>query len=602
VLIGCTLCVIALICGLHVRAQLAARGDQNRAQGVSLVGVLSSISHERLVPQPGQQGPLDVVKTSQSNSDFAYTAIADADGRILTQVTAPGVILPVAAIPQEPSEWVGERVLKTSDGRPVREFLSPVIEDGQRTAHVRVGFLEPDLAIFLEQVSLLGMMALPIFLLTPLAYFMLRRGVRPLVAACGELEDLVRGQRFDTVQIEASGEVGEFIRGFNRFMSLAKSRIGELEQEKNGIVASSKVVAYQKARIEAVLGSLSDATLILDETGSVVFANARLETILGISPEIALGRKAEEWCTHPEIVSALARCRGRAAQPMQSHEIELSTGAATPTSIRLTTRPLANREGSDAFVGTLVVLHDGTASALARRAQGEFMAHVAHEIKAPLNVVSMYGESLLGEQAGSLDYRTEASNVINDEVERLATLVNTLLSIARIESGAVAIDRQRVRLQDFLEDAVTAVSRTAHTKSLQFLVDVPKDVNPIYVEKELFRVAINNLLTNAIKYNRDRGEVTVSVEEVGGQLCIRVRDTGIGISETDLPHIFDKFYRSDDAEIQKRSGHGLGLSLAREIVGLHGGVIEVESAPGEGTEFSIVLRTRAPRASEDSDK
>jgi signal transduction histidine kinase len=230
------------------------------------------------------------------------------------------------------------------------------------------------------------------------------------------------------------------------------------------------------------------------------------------------------------------------------------------------------------------------------------MAHVAHEIKAPLNVVSMYGESLLGEQAGSLDYRTEASNVISDEVERLATLVNTLLSIARIESGAVAIDRQRVRLQDFLEDAVTAVSRTAHTKSLQFLVDVPKDVNPIYVEKELFRVAINNLLTNAIKYNRDRGEVTVSVEEVGGQLCIRVRDTGIGISETDLPHIFDKFYRSDDAEIQKRSGHGLGLSLAREIVGLHGGVIEVESAPGEGTEFSIVLRTRAPRASEDSDK
>ena len=110
---------------------------------------------------------------------------------------------------------------------------------------------------------------------------------------------------------------------------------------------------------------------------------------------------------------------------------------------------------------------------------------------------------------------------------------------------------------------------------------------------------MNNLLTNAIKYSDEGGEITVSAEERAGRVSIRVRDTGVGIAEPDLPHIFDKFYRSPDERVQKRSGHGLGLALAREIVQLHGGKIVVESAPGDGSEFTIVLKTRARPAGEE---
>ena len=136
-------------------------------------------------------------------------------------------------------------------------------------------------------------------------------------------------------------------------------------------------------------------------------------------------------------------------------------------------------------------------------------------------------------------------------------------------------------------------SRSARGEQLRFLVDVPKDAAPIFVEKDLMRVALNNLLTNAVKYNDEGGEVSVLVEETETRTTIHVRDTGVGIRPEDLPKIFEKFYRSEDEAIRKRSGHGLGLSLAREIVELHGGSIRVESTVGVGSEFSIVLRKRA---------
>ncbi len=255
--------------------------------------------------------------------------------------------------------------------------------------------------------------------------------------------------------------------------------------------------------------------------------------------------------------------------------------------------PLVAQGEGDDLVGTLVVARDVTQDSVARRAHGEFVSHVAHELKSPLNVVSMYGESLVGGDGASEEFRVEASNVIRDEVERLSGLINTLLSIARIETGAVTIERQRIRLHEFLEDAVAAVSRAAKDKQLEFHLDVPRDVQNIYIDKDLFRVAVNNLLTNAIKYNREQGDVTVTVAETDDRIAIKVRDSGIGIHEDDLPHVFDKFFRSADVEAQKRGGHGLGLSLAREIVELHGGRIRVQTTPGEGSEFTIELRTRS---------
>jgi signal transduction histidine kinase len=243
--------------------------------------------------------------------------------------------------------------------------------------------------------------------------------------------------------------------------------------------------------------------------------------------------------------------------------------------------------------GTLVLFRDVSVEHLAKNARAEFVAHVAHELKTPLNVMAMYSEALQGEEGQDEGFRVEAYNVLHDEVERVSMLINNLLSITKIEMGSLEVVRQRVRPRDLLEDAFNAIARSGRAGGLSLNLDLPREMTPISVDKDLLRIAVNNLLTNAVKYNRPGGSVTLSAEETDDALRIRVRDTGIGIGADEKDKVFDKFYRSNDAEVRSRTGHGLGLSLTRDIIQLHHGRLSVDSTPGEGSEFTIELDKEA---------
>ena len=179
--------------------------------------------------------------------------------------------------------------------------------------------------------------------------------------------------------------------------------------------------------------------------------------------------------------------------------------------------------------------------------------------------------------------------MVNDEVERLALLINNLLSITQIEMGTLNLNRTRTRLADLVNDAVQSVSRSAGDKQLRFSVDVPSDELAVQIDKELMRIALNNLLTNAVKYSDDGGVVRVAVSETDESLQRSVTDTGIGIPEQERDRIFEKFVRGEGDEVSKRTGHGLGLALSRDIVELHHGNLRVQSKVGAGSKFTIEL-------------
>jgi signal transduction histidine kinase len=202
----------------------------------------------------------------------------------------------------------------------------------------------------------------------------------------------------------------------------------------------------------------------------------------------------------------------------------------------------------------------------------------------------MYAESLLDDQGVPDEQRISAVNTINDEVERLALLISNLLNISKIEAGSIKINRQLVKFSEFLTDTFNSVARSGSEDNISFDLHLPRNLSNIQVDKDLLRIAINNLLTNAVKYNRPGGQVRLMAEEAEDRITLRISDTGIGISEYDCEHIFDKFYRSTDDNVLQKSGHGLGLSLAKEIIELHHGKIDLESTLGKGSMFIIELK------------
>jgi two-component system, OmpR family, phosphate regulon sensor histidine kinase PhoR len=590
-MVRAALLVIGLIAGLSFWQQNRTQEQRLRVQGTGLVRLLANMPYVELTPAGGGS-PLRLLQPGDGSGELAYAALVDLGGRSLVEATAPGLFLPNATLPgaDAPSAWFGERRLRDEpSGRNLIEFDAPVFDGADLGAFVRVGYFAPDFGPSARELPFIATLALLVFLLVPLFHWLLRREIRPLRQASGEIASLIEEGRLQPVAVHAAGELADFVGHFNRAITLAQQRVHVLEHDQQELETSSKLLSYSKARIERVLEALPEAVFVLDDEGVVTFANGKVSALLGVTREDVIGNPVATWCREPAMLELLQRRVHRGAANAPAEAIELSPQSAPEKVIAVSAYPLFAPRDAGTCLGTLVVVRDNTLESLARRSRGEFVAHLAHELKTPLNVLGMYSEALQGEEADDPQFRNEAVNVIRDEVERLAGLINNLLNITRIENGSLDLKRQRVKMGDLLRDAFENVSRSGRGGDYSFELEVPRELGLVNVDKDLLRIAINNLLTNAIKYNRPGGQVTLGAEEVGDRVRIIVRDTGIGINAQDRARIFDKFFRSEESEVRQRTGHGLGLALVKDIVELHGGSLAVDSEPGVGSEFVIEL-------------
>ncbi len=559
-----------------------------RAQGVSLTRAISGVPYEQLVPGGQQQGVVQALHHGAGNEKLAYVNISDSSGLTVVEAVAEGLIVPAAKIPSEPSAWLGD-VEQASGRTRFVEFHAPLLQNGDLRGFIRLGYFYPSVGPSLEQVPFLAMVALPVFLLAPFFYLLLRLEVRPIKAANDEISKLIEEDGFKSVNIAATGELGEFMQRFNHFVEMASEKVAVLEQDKERLLTSSKLLTYRKNRVETVLETLPEAVMILDESGTVTFANQKLAAMFNVTQETLLAQPVQSWCEHPDVLNLIAKFQSAGKSRNFTETVRFNTDAVAARSVATKTYPLFSAKNPGAALGTLIVFRDETQEALARQARTDFVAHLSHELKSPLNVLALYSESLLGEVGKSREYQIEAANVIAAEVDRLSTLITGLLNMTQIESGAISPDRSLVKLQDVVASAYEEAKAMAADKACRFELDVPKEMNPVLVDKDLIRVAVTNLMSNAVKYNKDNGIVTVAVEETEDAIQVRVADTGIGISEEEEARIFEKFYRSCDERVQAIGGHGLGLALARQIVELHHGTLMLNRDRAEGAEFIINL-------------
>ncbi|MFK7794519.1 MAG: ATP-binding protein [Gammaproteobacteria bacterium] len=592
VLIGSVLVVGLVIYGLLLN-QHNNEIEQTRNHGIELVRLLSEIPYEQLTDNVSSSGILALTKYYLNDANFAYSVVTDNAGYSLVGTERQGIIVPRQIPPADPSGWLAENIYHLeSNNEKVVEFQAPILEQGLLKGFIRLAYFYPKMEISPNQIPFLASIALPILMVAVLFLFLMRREMKPLKNIGEVINDSLRINSIDNIKIHANGELSKFVNEVNQYVSITSDKITDLSESNNELEAKSKILSYQQAKIQSVLHALPEGMMIFDESGSISFYNHKVSMLFGVSQDDVQANTLE-WCEHAQVKTFLEKIIHNPLSNYINDSVEFNPTNLPERKYIAHAYPLFSPKDNSCIQGTLVLFRDYTEESLAKNARGEFVAHVAHELKSPLNVLAMYSESLMREEGESREFRVEAVNVIQDEVERLSMLISNLLNITKIEMGSLNLDRQRVKIKDLLEDVFTVIERSDSNKNIDFKFDVSNELSSLYVDKDLLRIALNNLLTNAVKYNKDKGVVTLSAEEIDGVVNIRVSDTGIGISENEKSMVFDKFYRSDDDEVRSRSGHGLGLSLVKDIVNLHNGKVEIKSELGKGTEFIILLENNA---------
>jgi PAS domain S-box-containing protein len=332
---------------------------------------------------------------------------------------------------------------------------------------------------------------------------------------------------------------------------------------------------FERERLAAILTSTPDPVLVTDQYDRLLLVNPVAWKALEIEPDVGIGRRVGEVIDYKELVALL---RLGEPEPIQEHvEVILPDGK-----VYLATASTIEVEGQQ--IGRVCVLQDVTYFKELDNLKSEFVSQVSHDLRSPLTLMRGYATML--EMVGELNEQQSGYvRKIVIGIESMSRLINNLLDLGRIEAG-VGLQLQMLLVEDIVEQVLEAFQVRSKQKGIQLHAQIGEDVPPlIEADQALLQQALHNLVENAIKYTPEGGEVSIQLRKRGRRILFEIEDTGIGVSEFDKPHLFEKFYRSADRKAKKERGTGLGLAIVKSIVERHGGRVGVESELGEGSCF-----------------
>ncbi len=330
-----------------------------------------------------------------------------------------------------------------------------------------------------------------------------------------------------------------------------------------------------RRQLEAILNSSPDPILVTDPQNRLFLANPAARQVLNLPVSNGARPPIREVIRQPELLDLLATpsAETRSAELM-IHDERTYLAIASP--VVAEGRP----------VGRVCILRDVTHFKQLDALKSEFVATVSHDLRSPLTLMRGYATML--EMVGELNEQQQSYvRKIITGVENMSRLVNNLLDLGRIELG-VGLQVEMIPVRDTVEHVLNTLQLQATQKQIEFSLQVDANLPPfIEADQALLHQAVYNLVENALKYTPEGGRVTVRLYPQGETVIFEVEDTGIGIAPSDLPRLFEKFYRARQREARAQHGSGLGLAIVRSIAEQHGGKVWVESELGKGSTFYL---------------
>ncbi len=368
------------------------------------------------------------------------------------------------------------------------------------------------------------------------------------------------------------------------------SKIKSIEQQ---LTLQTELLNKQNVRDEAILASIGDAVIVTDEHLHISHVNQSAERLLGYSEEELLGKLYFKAIHAFDSTGEQIKDAQRTIVKVFDSKTQVTEEAiyqrkdGTKLTVKLTSSPLVER---NVIAGVVQVIRDVTREKEVDRMKTEFISLASHQLRTPLSAMRWYSEMLLAGDAGALTppQQTFVQN-ISDSSDRMIALVNALLNISRIESGRIVIDAKEVDIIKLTTNIIGELQPRADIKKQQIILSAHTHLPLILLDPKLIHEVFVNLLTNAIKYTPEGGEIVVFISKKGTNILIQVSDTGYGIPASEKANVFRKFYRGSNITKIETDGTGLGLYLVKAIVESSGGEISFRSEAHKGTTFWFTL-------------
>ena len=362
-----------------------------------------------------------------------------------------------------------------------------------------------------------------------------------------------------------------------------------------GLAHTMNQMAHElERRIQAVIRQRNQSQAVL---------SSMVEGVIALNPDERIMDLNEAAAR--QLHKTVDRLRGHSIQEvMRSRDLHrmvqttLAQGTSTEGDITLfqhgeqifSTHCTSLRDSDGESMGVLLVINDVTQLRRLENMRSDFAANVSHEIKTPLTAIQGFVETL---RHGSVEEPAEARRflgIIQKHVSRLTAIIDDLMHLSRLEQGQETkrLALEEGALSDVIRTAVSLVGSKAQEKGIAIHVTCPEGLSA-QMDADLMEQAVVNLLDNAIKYSTDQSRIDVEAQDTETEICIHVRDQGMGIASKHLPRLFERFYRVDKARSRKLGGTGLGLAIVKHIIQAHGGRVTVQSIQGKGSAFTLHL-------------
>jgi two-component system phosphate regulon sensor histidine kinase PhoR len=407
------------------------------------------------------------------------------------------------------------------------------------------------------------------------------------LAKIGRASDIGVDKEFSTsIKVK---NIEQLCKAIGDYFEGVTGRIAEYEEQIKDLQLRVQLSQRREKNTEAIVYSIRDAVIVIDEFDKLLMANDVAGRLFNFNFKDSQHKLIGELISadkskFKDFLSHGRKSKGQAKR----REIELPYNGELKTFDCIISCVYDERQH---ICGTVAVMHYITLDKQIQQIKNDFVSHVSHELKTPLASITAYSEMLCDGEADDEQTRKEFYSVIQNQAKRLSRLIEDILNTSRIESGLIKVNKEPASLTMLIEEQLRMIRSYAEEKNIEVFGQKPIVFDQVYVHKDMISQVIVNLLSNAVKYTPPGGSVKIEteVDELEGLARVSVTDTGVGIPEDEIEHVFDKFYRVGANE-KHAKGTGLGLNLVKQIIEkVHNGQVFVTSQVGVGSTFGFEL-------------